>query len=482
MGGIGEWARATPERAALISARGIVSFAELDDRQKKIAGAMAEDGLVRGDRIAVLARNRSEYLEVTGGALRAGIVPVPLHHLLTEPEIAYILEDSGARWLFTDRSGLEHPELDRTVTFGDAFERMLHEASPGEVSDISLGRPMHYTSGTTGSPKGVWVDPTGPARAEALSNDFRAYWWLNIDDIHLVCSPLSHSAPHRFALRTLEAGGGVALTSRFDAEEILAAIELFAVTTTFMVPTHLERILALGRRALARYDVSSIRLLVHAGAPIRPETKLNAMDMFPSGSVWEFYGSTEGAATRISPDEWQRKPGSVGTPPPGAEILVTDEAGRPLEPDEIGEVWIRDPRAERFEYWHDRAKTASAWRDDAFTAGDLGYLDPDGYLFLSGRKHDVIISGGVNVYPQEVEAVLMQHPSVEHAVVFGVADPDWGQQVRAMVVPAYGQPLEVALLSDWLKGRLAGFKLPKVIEVADELPTTPTGKIKRRPD
>ncbi|MGH2729481.1 MAG: AMP-binding protein, partial [Actinomycetota bacterium] len=394
------------------------------------------------------------------------------------PEVAYIVEDSGARWMFTD-AHREFAGLERVVTFGDAYERCLHEAGPDDISDHVLGRPMHYTSGTTGHPKGVWVPPYSERRAAGVAQDFIRLWGLSSDDVHLVCSPLVHSAPLRFSIRTLEAGGKISIQPRFDAEETLAAIEFFGATTTFMVPTHLERIFALGRKTLARHDLSSIRLLVHAGAPIREATKRDTIDTFPQGSVWEFYGATEGQATRISSAEWLRKPGSVGTPNPGVEILVTSASDEPLKAHAVGEVWIKDPRIDRFEYWGDKAKTRAAWRDDAFTVGDLGWLDDDGYLWLAGRKHDTIITGGVNVYPQEVERVLLDHPAVAEVSVYGANHPEWGQEVRALVVPVPGLPLDAKLLRAWARERLAGYKCPRVIELVDDLDRTPTGKIKR---
>jgi long-chain acyl-CoA synthetase len=280
-------------------------------------------------------------------------------------------------------------------------------------------------------------------------------------------------------MRTLEAGGTVVLQPKFDAASALAGIELFGVTSTFMVPTHLERILELGPKKLRGHDLSTMRTLAHAGAPIRPETKRKVIDAFPDGSVWEFYGSTEGQATRISTSEWLRKPGSVGTALPGAEILVLADDGRPVDPNEAGQVWVRDPGAERFRYWRDKRKTRDAWRDDAFTVGDLGYLDEDGYLFLTGRRHDTIITGGVNVYPQEVEAVLLEHPAVAEAVVFGIESDEWGQEVRAHVVAAPNMPLDGDRLRSWARDRLAGFKCPRVIDVVPELERTATGKIKR---
>ena len=479
MAGIGHYARATPDATALVEGRRKLTYAELDARQRALIGALRSDQVKRGDRIAIHGGNRMELLEVTIAALRIGIVPVPIHSLLAPPEIRYLLEDSGARWLFTDRPVESPPDLERIVTFGDAYERMLHHAPSARIADVALGRPMHYTSGTTGKPKGVFVRPAPEKAARERSADFRKLWELSPDDIHLVCSPLTHSAPHRYALRTLETGGVVVIQERFDAEEALAAIDLFSITTTFMVPTHLERILSLGDRVLARYDLSTIRLLVHAGAPIREETKRRAIEVFPRGSVWEFYGSTEGQATRISTDEWLRKPGSVGRPRAGAKVLIIGDSSQPLPSGEVGEVWVGDPRAERWEYWRDKRKTRAAWRKGAFTVGDLGSLDEDGYLFLAGRKYDTIISGGVNVYPQEVEAVLGSHPAVTEALVYGVPHEEWGQEVRALVVPAFGQPLDPERLRAWLRERVAAYKCPRHIELVDDLPRTPTGKLSR---
>lgn len=480
MGGIGGHARATPDAPAIVTLARRLTFGELHARHTKLAGLLLSGGLGPRDRIAVWSSNRVESLEVTTGALRAGIVPVPINSLLTAAEAAYLIEDSGARWLFTDRSVEPPPSLERVVSFGDAYERCLHEAEPAPVADYSLGRPMHYTSGTTGVPKGVWVEPVGDAAAAEISRDFAELWGLTPDEVHLVCSPLAHSAPHRFALRTLEAGGSVVVQGRFEAKETLAAAELFGVTSTFMVPTHLERIFALEPKTLKRHYSTSMRMLIHAGAPIRETTKRRALEFFPPGSVWEFYGSTEGGATRISPEEWVRKPGSVGTPRPGAAILIRDESREPVPPGEVGIVWVRDAHAERFSYWGDDDKTRAAWDGDAFTVGDLGRLDEDGYLFLEGRRHDTIISGGVNVYPQEVEAVLAEHPAVLECAVYGRKHEEWGQEVCALVVTQPGESFDPAELRAWARERLASFKVPRHVEVVDELPRTATGKVVRR--
>ena len=477
--GIGGCARAWPDADAIVSFGRRITFGELDERQAALAGALAAGGPERTDRIAVLSANRPELLEVTVGALRCGVVPVPIHRALSSGEVAYQIEDSAARWLFTDERVEVTPGLERVVTFGDAYERLLHSAPRGEPSEVALGRPMHYTSGTTGAPKGVWVEPDDEQAALERSAAFQRMWALSSNDAHLVSSPLSHSAPHRFALRTLEAGGTVIVQSRFDAANTLAAIELFSATTAFMVPTHLERIVRLGPHEVRRHDLSSVRLLAHAGAPVREVTKRALLDLFPAGSVWEFYGSTEGQATRISSDEWLRRPGSVGMAMPGIEVTVLDPDGGELQPEQPGEIWIGGPAVEPFTYWGDPSKTSDAWRGGAFTVGDVGWLDADGYLYLSGRKHDTIITGGVNVYPQEVEHVLADHPAVKEVLVYGSEDEEWGQQVRALVVCDPGESVDARSLRRWAEPRLAAYKCPRVVDVVEEIPRTPSGKPRR---
>ncbi|HWC13781.1 MAG TPA: AMP-binding protein [Actinomycetota bacterium] len=479
MPGIGAHARARPDAIALVAPGSTVTFGDLDARQRALCGYLRSGGARAGDRVAVLSSNRVESLEVTIATLRGGFVPVPVNASLTPPEASYIVEDAGCRVLFADRSLDTTTVLEATVSFGDAYERCIHDAEPADIGDVARGRPMHYTSGTTGLPKGVWVPRPDETAASRIASDFISLWGISDEDVHLVCSPLSHSAPHRFALRTLEAGGRVVLQGKFDAAATLAAIELFGVTSTFMVPTHLERILGLGRRGVARHDLSTMRLLAHAGAPIRDTTKEAAVEIFPEGSVWEFYGSTEGQATRISTAEWRERRGSVGRALPGGEVVVADDEGNELPPGEVGWVWLRDPAGERWRYWGDEAKTRAAWRGDAFCVGDLGSLDEDGYLYLAGRGDDTIITGGVNVYPLEVENALTEHPAVAEALVYGATHDDWGQEVRALVVPAPNQPLDADLLRTWARERLAGFKCPRVIEIVDELPRTATGKLRR---
>ena len=311
-----------------------------------------------------------------------------------------------------------------TVT-DEAELAALGEGPPVDLADHLLGRPMHYTSGTSGRPKGVWCGVWDEGTARRAADDEADLWGFGPDDVHLVCSPMYHSVSTRFALGTLLRGGTCVILGRFDAELALGALTGAAgpvPTTTFVAPAALQRLLALGDALPDRFD--SLRLLVHAGSPCPPPVKRQAMDRVADGVVWEFLGSTEGQFTACPAEEWVRRPGTVGRARPG----------RRLEVDEAGVVWCHAPDFAAFAYWDDPVKTAAAWRGDAFTVGDLGHLDADGFLYLEGRRDDLIISGGVNVYPAEIEAALSEVPGVAQVAVFGVDDETWGQRVCAAVV------------------------------------------------
>ena len=321
-------------------------------------------------------------------------------------------------------------------------------------------RPMHYTSGTTGKAKGVWSGVLSDDQAAALVAEEAELWGFSADDRHLVCSPLHHSAPIRFAAGTLLAGGEVTVLEKFTPAAFAAAVTTDAPTSAFMVPAHLQRLREAGMPPL-----DSFRLVAHAGAPCPVPLKQWAVDQFPAGSVWEFYGSTEGQFTACSAGEWADRPGTVGRSRPGRTLTVDDD----------GTIWCAVPDHARFTYWRDAEATARAWREDAFTVGDLGRLDDDGYLYLDGRRDDLIISGGVNVYPVEVEQALHDLDGVEEVAVFGVADERWGQRVCAAVVGS-ASPAEVQARA---RERLAAYKCPKEVFVVDGLPHTATGKLRR---
>jgi acyl-CoA synthetase (AMP-forming)/AMP-acid ligase II len=411
--------------------------------QRRAAAALGAAGLRAGDRLLVSAAASPALLAVVLGALRTGIVPVVLDPALPAAERAVLAADAD-------------PALDVAAE----PERLLTGDAQADLADVPLARPMHYTSGTTGRRKGVWSGVLAEDDARALAAEEIELWGLGRADRHLVLSPLHHSAPLRFAVHTLLAGGEVLLPGPFRADRAAAAIGTARPTTTFCVPTHLQRLLALDA---VRW--SSFRLLAHAGAPCPEPLKRAVLAALPTGSVWEFYGATEAQFTVCSPDDWLARPGSVGRVRPGRRLAADDR----------GQLWCALPPRARFEYWRDPGKTAAGRRDDLITVGDLGRVDDDGFVWLDGRREDLVISGGVNVYPAAVEAVLDAHPGVVESAVFGVPDPEWGQRVVAVFVG----DADPGGLADWARQRLSPAERPKSLHPVGELPRTSTGKVRR---
>jgi long-chain acyl-CoA synthetase len=334
---------------------------------------------------------------------------------------------------------------------------------------------MTYTSGTTGRPKGIARPAPQPAR-RAPPNPFAAFWGFRPDDVHLMCGPMYHTAPSAYALMSLAEGGRVVIMARFDATECLRLIDAERVTTSQMVPANFVRIL---EADWASYDRSSVRMIQHAAAPCPVVVKRRIMDVFPSGTVWEYYGASEGMASVISPEEWLAKPGSVGRPFPGVTVRIVGASGEELAPGEIGAVYVSSFGPARFRYHNAPDKTERAWSGDHFTVGDLGWLDEDGYLFLADRRTDLILSGGVNIYPAEVESALVEEDDVVDAAVFGLPDERMGQLVHAVVELRPGAERDADALKARVAARLADFKLPRTIEFVDVLPREPNGKVKK---
>ena len=428
---------------------------ETDTLAGRAAAALVRAGAQRGDRVVLSVPTSPALLAVVVGALRAGIVPVVLDPSLTAAERDPVVADAAPRLVVAGAGAAED------VVAADGAPPPAGFA----LADVPLGRPMHYTSGTSGRPKGVWAGVLDEADARAMYEDEADTWGLGADDVLLVCSPLHHSAPVRFAVSTLLRGGEVVLVAPFDAASVADAIEEHRPTVAFVVPSHLQRLFALPRERMP--DLASFRVLAHAGEPCAPDVKRRAIDAFPEGAVWEFYGSTEGQFTVCPPSDWLARPGTVGRA----------RAGRTLSIDGDGLVWCTAPRWARFVYWNDPERTAAAWQGDAFTAGDLGRLDGDGFLYLDGRRDDLVISGGVNVYPAEVEAVLGAVDGVREVAVFGAADERWGQRVCAAVVG----DAAIGMLEACARERLAPHKRPKqyVVVDGDALPRTSTGKVRR---
>ncbi|MGO4256212.1 class I adenylate-forming enzyme family protein [Marmoricola sp. RAF53] len=412
-----------------------------------------------GDRVALLVDGSLRYVDAVLSLLVRGVIPIPLDPRLTSYERERILADLDPALVVTDAAGLEP---------------LVTGWQPG---DVPLARPMHVTSGTTGTPKGVDSGVLPRSHAEALLAEERDLWGFRADDVNLVLSPLYHSAPLRFAIGTLLAGGRVVAPGPFDPARVSAAIAAERPTTMFCVPAHLQRLFAHWDEPGDRHDrpdLSSFRLVAHAGAPCPDHLKERLVEVFPDGSTWEFYGSTEGQFTACRSEEWRARPGTVGRARPG----------RRMRADADGLLWCAVPEHARFSYFGAPGKTAAAWRDGPdgpeFTVGDLGRVDEDGYVYLDGRREDLVISGGVNVYPAEVENVLGAHPGVADVAVYGVPDPAWGQRLCAAVVGTVAaQELEEDLRA-WATARLSPPKRPKDYRFLAEVPRTLTGKVLRR--
>ena len=390
-----------------------------------------------GDRVAVMMGNSTEGFAVWHGVTRLGALVVPVSTRLTESEVAYIVEDCAASLVVHDGSpaaegaaaGVGVPSLDVT---GPALAPLLAEGRADPPTGDFLGTPvvaMTYTSGTTGRPKGIARPAPVPAR-DTPPNPFASFWGFGPDDVHLMCGPMYHTAPSAYALMSLGEGGSVVIMARWDSEECLRLIEAERVTTAQMVPANFIRILEADWKS---YDRSSVRKVLHAAAPCPVPVKRKIIDVFPPDTVWEYYGASEGMASVISPAEWLAKPGSVGRPFPGLSVRIVGEDGEEVPTGEVGSIYVSSFPAQRFRYHNAPEKTESAWHGDYFTVGDMGRLDEDGYLFLADRRTDLIISGGVNIYPAEVEAALIEDDDVVDAAVIGLPDERMGQKVHAVV-------------------------------------------------
>jgi long-chain acyl-CoA synthetase len=444
----------------------LLRAADAEERQRRAAGTLRARGCRDGDRVAFALGSSADLICAVLGAARSGLIPVLLNATLTPAERDALADDARPALRIFDRLALA-----ALVDDGHA---------PVELAPYPLTRPMHYTSGTTGRPKGVTTGIWDDTTARAVYEDEAAVWHFDPRDLHMVCSPMYHTVSVRFASNTLLAGGSLAILSRFDAATALDVLRRHRPTTAFLVPTHLQRILQLPQLE-ADETFDSLRFLAHAGAPCPESVKRSTMARVPPGGVWEFYGATEGQFTVCPPDEWLEHPGSVGRARSGRRLSIVpidDDTGEAVGPDVDGAIWCEQPDFARFGYWANPEATREAWRGTACTVGDLGRLDPDGYLYLTGRRHDLIISGGVNVYPAEVENVLAAVDGVREVAVFGLPDEQWGQRVCAAYV-ADSESAEEALRAA-ASSHLAPYKRPKAYFATRDLPHTATGKLMRR--
>ncbi|HKA51919.1 MAG TPA: acyl-CoA synthetase [Candidatus Dormibacteraeota bacterium] len=489
-----------PSRVAVIQPGGrAITFGELAERANRLTHGLRGLGLAPGDVVAAVLANEPAMLELNLAALQGGIYLVPINNRLTAAEIAYILEDSGARVLVCSPrfAATTQAAITALATPPEGFAsgggapgfRPYAELSSGmpatRPEDRTAGAMMHYTSGTTGQPKGVRRALTGvePDQMAQMLAGFLAMFGVQPHGggVHLTVSPLYHAAPMIFTTTSLHAGHAAVLMDGWSAEEALRLIEAYRVTTSHMVPTQFHRLLALPEDVRAGADVSSLTHVIHAAAPCPVEVKRRMLEWW-GPVIYEYYGATEGGGTLVTPSEWLERPGTVGRAWPGCEVRVEDDGGRPCPADVPGTVWLSLALAD-FEYHRDEEKTWAGRRSGFFTVGDVGYLDEDGYLFLCDRKADMIISGGVNIYPAEIESVLFTHPAVGDTAVFGIPDDEWGEQVKAVVEPAPGsapgQQLERDLI-EFCRQRLAAYKCPRSVDFVDALPREPTGKLAKR--
>ena len=501
MSDIGLWTIAahTPDRPAVIEPDGsVIGYAELAARADQLGRGLQALGLAPGDTVAGMLPNGADSLALFFAALQTGLYVVPVNWHLTAAEVAYILGDSEAgafvaheRFADVAAAAADQAGIDPGARFAvgavSGFTPLteLGKDGAGRPRQRTTGAPMLYTSGTSGRPKGVRRALTGedPDAVPPFTTWFFAIFDLKPFDghVHLCCSPLYHTAVLNFATISLQLGHPVVLMDRFDPEALLALVEKHRVTSSHMVPTQFKRLLALPESVRSRYDVSSLRCMIHAAAPCPQEVKRRMLDWW-GPVVTEYYAATEGGGSVITAQEWLVRPGSVGTAWPGSEVRVLDDNGDDVPTGEPGLVYLRMGTS-TFEYHKDREKTLAARARGMFTVGDIGYLDADGYLYLCDRKGDLIISGGVNIYPAEIESELSCHPAVDDVAVFGIPHDEWGEEIKAVVQPAAWitpGPELTALLLDFLGGRIAKFKLPRTIDYVAALPRDPNGKLYKR--
>ncbi|HEY8527593.1 MAG TPA: acyl-CoA synthetase [Acidimicrobiales bacterium] len=489
----------TPDAPAIImgSSGETVTYAQLEDRSSRLARALRDRGLGEGDHIAILMENNRQFLEVAWAAQRSGLYYTAINSHLRPAEVQHVLDDCGARALVASRAvaevvaGLDLSRLDvRVADAGDlpGFDRygdVLAATAPGPLPGEREGRDMLYSSGTTGRPKGVRKELPGtpfgdPSAAPVQIAQGIVALGVGPGAVYLSPAPLYHAAPLVYSMSMHRTGATVVVMERFDARACLELIERHRVTHAQFVPTMFVRMLRLPEEERRRYDLSSLRFAVHAAAPCPIPVKRQMIDWW-GPIVHEYYAGTEDiGSTFITAEEWLAHPGSVGRP--RDECHIVGEDGEELPPGQPGLVYFAGGRP--FEYHNDPHKTASITNERGWrTLGDIGYLDEDGYLYLTDRQAHMIISGGVNIYPQEAENVLAGHPAVADVAVIGVPDDEMGEAVKAVVEPvdpaAAGPELEAELL-ERCRAALATYKCPRTVDFVDSLPRDPNGKLYKR--
>lgn len=477
-----------PHSIALADPERRLTWDEFEDRAIRLANALAGSGVAPGDRWAVLLHNRVEWGEIAVGNARAGARYVPLNWHLTPGELAELLRDSGAVLVVTepDLGDAAHQAaalagVDRVIVLGPDYEEWLAAASAEPPTDRQIGSPLMYTGGTTGRSKGVnRSDQNVPA--SRFADVWPGWGRLVRMPAHgrlLATTPLYHALGSAALVAALGSGVPVVIAERFTPESTLALIAEHRITSMVMVPTQFVRLLKLDDEVRAAADVSSLEWVLHTAAPC-PEWAKRAMIDWWGPVIFEMYGASEGAGPAICDShEWLAHPGTVGRASARIEYSIVDDDGNDLPCGEIGTIYCKRVDGAP-EYHGDPAKTASIQLPDGrFTVGDVGWMDEEGFLYLADRRVDLILVGGSNVYPAEIEAVLIEHPQVGDAAVFGIPDPDLGQQIKAVLEPA-GGAIDLDSVRAFAAERLAKFKLPASFDVVDQLPREAHGKLKKR--
>ncbi len=487
------------QAAVIMAASGdTLTYAELDARSQRLAQLFYDRGLRPGDHIAILLENHPRYFEVYWAAQRSGLYATPINWHLKAEETGYIIEDCGAVALVTSGSlaavaGTLDPYLTAVTTrlmiegTADGFESYetvvaAYPAAP--LAHEEEGQIMFYSSGTTGRPKGILRALEGVPFGEggtAFVGLVQGLFGFASDTVYLCPAPLYHAAPLGWSTAALRLGSTVVVMERFDPEQTLAAIERYRITHAQFVPTHFVRMLKLPESVRSKYDLSSLQMVVHAAAPCPAEVKQQMMDWW-GPVIHEYYAGSEGNGfCYVGPQDWLAHPGTVGRSLLGP-LHILDEDGVPLPIGEAGQIWFAG--ATPFEYHNDPAKTAGAHNAQGYSSlGDVGYVDAEGFLYLTDRVSHMIISGGVNIYPQEVENLLTMHPAIVDVAVIGVPNDDLGEEVKAVVVPVAPDTAGPALAAEliaYCRDRLSHYKCPVTVDFVDELPRLPTGKLLKR--
>jgi len=493
---IGTIAQQFPDKAAVLYGDSVLTYAELDASSNRLAHLFQSWGLRAGDGIAVLIGNEPRFYEFYWAAMRSGLYFTPINTHLAPAEMAYIAQNCDARVLvvsYAMRDAARQfagtlPNVERRISCDgmldgfDPYPNCAADMPSAPIENEMTGMPMLYSSGTTGRPKGVRRPLPGVPATEGppIVLAAAAVFGYRPDDRYLNVGPLYHAAPITFSTVNHRIGATVVLMPRFEAEDALRHIERYRVTTSQWVPTHFVRMLHLPEAVRSRYDLSSHRLAIHAAAPCPVEIKRRMIEWWGHILV-EYYAGTEAGGTCVSSKEWLQRPGTVGKHWNGGKVWVMDEEGNQLSPGQAGLIFFEV--VDGVEYYKDTRKTSQAYRGKLFTIGDIGYLDSDGYLFLTDRQSYMIISGGENIYPAEVESALIMHPAVADVAVIGIPDADMGEQVKAIVQLRAGYAPDEVLareIVEFSREHIAHFKCPRSVEFIPHMPRSPAGKLLKR--